>query len=285
MTIEREDWGPRPDGPRETPGFVAPAQPAEVAPEEPARNMAPAPVDDEVLDLARHTVERGIFSLEEAQRHYGLTEEEAAALLVPKPEPKQPVTRASVGRELAEIERARRNDRASYMKDDKLQARERELIALREKLPDDLQPGDGSSLDSALVEEWERTGGVEHNLAAVQGVAKTVLEQMDDCDRTAFIEGFDSLPITAQNEVYRHLAVSPARSRAASAEAVAELAAVDPGLIEDWGRRAPEMLGRAQSRVGSILGTMSEGDKQAALDWFDGLSKRQAAAVLKALAR
>ena len=134
MAIHREDWGPRtPPGGRETAGqaSVPPATGPKYA--EPAhQDLAPIAdaedYDEEEAAADRKLLADGIFTREELARHRGRPAEEIAP-----PKSKVP-SRQAVDKELAEIAEYRRGDRRGYFKDEAKQARERELIELREQL-------------------------------------------------------------------------------------------------------------------------------------------------------
>ena len=132
MPIERSNWGPKTDGPRETPGNAgAPAaatdeKHAEPVSEEPSHTA----VDDDDSALHRKLLADGIFTPAELAKHYGLSDAEVDELSKPVP---KPLSRQDIDKELAEIAKLRRTDRRAYNKDEAMQARERELLEARDK--------------------------------------------------------------------------------------------------------------------------------------------------------
>ena len=137
MTVERPDWS-------DTPAEITPAPAAPIA--------SPDADEDEVLTRSRQLLATGHFAPDEVQRLYFLTDDELAE--VTKPRPKAP-TRATVNAELAAIAETRRSDKSAYFGDEALQARERELIELREQLKADRTAADakpaGEDIEAELA--------------------------------------------------------------------------------------------------------------------------------------
>jgi hypothetical protein len=204
----------------------------------------------------------------------------------------------SVDQEIAAIAKTMREDRRTYDKDTKMQARYRELLELRETLktgpapaereesePDD--QGDAPGIDPALLEEWERAGGVEHHLKTAQRTATVALDALEEEDRASLEESYDALPPAAQTEIMRFLAVKGGAFPAASDAALqqfAESEEVGGELVKDWGRGAGRKLGVVRGRLGLMLKSMPPEDRTKAEAWFDALPAQQAKAVMKALA-
>lgn len=231
---------------------------------------------------------QGIFTKDELARFRNRPVEE-----IGRPQPKPP-TLQSVSTELREIDRLRRQDRRAWFKDGAKQAREIELLEMREKLraqppaeSEAVDYGDAPGLDPALLEEWENAAGVEYHLQTAQRSAQAALDGLEDEDRAALQTGFDGLPRGAQTAVFRFLALEPGgSSRSASNEALQEFASTEEGaeLAKEWGREAGRLVGVVRSRMNLMLQSMTPEDRSAATEWFDRLSPSQAGAVLRALA-
>lgn len=301
MPIQREDWGIDPT----TTGRSAPNVPAPqaapqfsradlelIADDEPAAPISTAKPDDgDELDAARAMLASGHLSAVEVQRLYSLSETELAAISQPKP--KRPSV-ASVYAELQQIAKARRDDARGYYRDEVLQKRERELMALKETLADTEQKpqprssDDVADLDKSLVDEWRESGGVEHHLRTAQAAASAALDVLDGEEQDAFIQSFDGLPPLARTAVIRHLATGElGYTKTASAADLENFTTTPEGaeLAQEWGNRATQKLGTVRARTSAILKGMGEADREAALTWFDNLPSQQAAAVLRALAK
>lgn len=196
---------------------------------------------------------------------------------------------ASVEEELAAINQKRRDDRRAYFKDEGLQARERELLTLRQKLQSGSaeKSDDDDGLPDELLSQWEKSGGVEQNLKAAQDTALIALDALEGEEQADLIASFDELPVEVHARTYAFLSIDPAPpAKTASDAEVEQFASLPEGqaLVREWGRAAPRNLAVVRSRLNSILSGMSEGDRERASEWFDSLSERQAAAVLRSLA-
>ena len=83
------------------------------------------------------------------------------------------------------------------------------------------------------------------------------------------------------------LALSPGGSvRVANETDLERFASTPEGaeLVQEWRSRAGRNLATVRTRMERMLGRMSPGEEETALDWFDELSPAQAKAVLRALA-
>ncbi len=110
---------------------------------------------------------------------------------------------------------------------------------------------------------------------------------MSACGGKADLEsGFDGLPAGAQTAIMGELALSPGRGREASEADLERFASTPEGaeLVQEWRSRAGRNLATVRTRMERMLGRMSPGEEETALDWFDELPPAQAKAVLRALA-
>lgn len=192
----------------------------------------------------------------------------------------------AVEAELAAIARRRQEDRAGYFRDDKLQARERELIERREAIKAGVESASPEMKD--LLAEWEQTGGIAHHTAILNATLNNAVAHLEGDEATTLVETFDALPEAVQAGIFRHLAVDGAvAARPASDAALDAFAETEEGaeLVAEWGRHAPRRLGVLKSRVGSILKSMPAGERGQVERWLDDLSPSQAAAVFRTLAR
>jgi hypothetical protein len=297
MTVERPDWN-------------EPA--AEAAPTPAAPMPLPDAEEDEVLTRSRHLLETGHFTPDEVKRMYFLTDAEMAE--VSKPRPKAP-TRTSVDAELAAIAETRRSDKSAYFGDEALQARERELIDLREQLKTDRTAADakpaGDDIEAELAkiaklrredrrayDKDEALQARERELLAAREDAKELARQTEQADQvvqavlafvhdsdafeTGFTSMFASLPAHDQ-QIIRHELQSPPPdpARPASDADVQRFASTAEGLecVREWGRDAARKVAVVRARVDQMVKSDTIGK------WFDGLPAADAKAVLKALAR
>ena len=196
-----------------------------------------AHIDRELDANVANSINPGVWTREEAQRHYGYSNQDMDRALAPPP------SLASIQRELAEIDRLRRTDKRAYFKDEALQAHERDLIALREKLKTQATPAikgdddyDGSRLDPALLDRWSREGGVAYHLKTAQDAARAAMDTLEPDEAQELMESFDQLPASAQTSIFGFLAVAPGSWRPASEEFLAEFGQSDCAeLVEAWG--------------------------------------------------
>ena len=147
--------------------------------------------------------------------------------------------------------------------------------------------GDASGLDPALLAEWQEHGGVEHHLQVARRAVQAALDPLEDDDRNELQDSFERLPVGSQSGILRFLAIqSSGAGRPASDAAVQQFASTDEGasLVAAWGRGASRKVGVVRGRMELTLSRMTEGDRDAATSWFDGLPSVQATAVLRALA-
>ena len=86
-----------------------------------------AHIDRELDANVASSVNSGVWTREEAQRHYGYSEKDMDRALVP------PMSLLMVQRELGEIDRLRRTDKRAYYANEKIQQDERRLITLRHR--------------------------------------------------------------------------------------------------------------------------------------------------------
>lgn len=281
MTIERSDWGAS-EGPD-----VNQPQPAS------ATHADAAFTEDETAGH-RKLIADGIVSAEEVQRIYGLTDEETAALS--EPVPKAP-NLADIDAELASIATKRREDRAGYFRDEKMQARERELLEAKlaavakrkaEAAATPSPAGSGTIPESVITEWSESPAGLDYSLAQARKTVGALYEDLEEGDRTSLVQGFDGLPEGAQTQAYRFLAVPGGGNFGrADDDAVAAFRATPEGveLAREWGSRAPKNIATVRGRLGLIFRGMSPADRHVATEWFEGLNPQQVKAVYRALVR
>ena len=74
--------------------------------------------------------------------------------------------------------------------------------------------------------------------------------------------------------------------REANAEELQNFAADEAGgeLVQEWRSRAGRKVGIIHDRVQRMLGGMSDGEQETALNWFYSLTAAQAKSVLRGLA-
>ena len=233
------------------------------------------------------SVNAGVWTREEAQRHYGYSAEDMDRALAP------PMSLASIQRELAEIDRLRRKDKHAYWKDEALLARERYLITLRGQLKAPAAPAskedsqyDGSALDKDLLAQWERQGGVAYHLKTAQDAARAAMDALEPDEAQALMGSFDQLPASAQTSIFGFLAVEPGAWRPATDDFIEEFRESDCGdLVKEWGSQAAKKFGVVLGRLNMMLKAMTPADRTKAEAWFFGLPAAQAVAVMKALAK
>jgi hypothetical protein len=266
MAVDRPDWGPQGAG---------------------SSGTLPTLIDQRTdLDVSvANSVTNGVWTREEAQRHYGYTDDDMDRALAPPPSP------ASVQRQLAEIDRLRRTDKQRYFKDEALQKRERDLIAAREKLRAEALPAarsdseyDGSALDKDLLATWERQGGVAFHLKTAQDTARAAMGALAPDEAQELMDSFDRLPVSAQTTVFGFLAIKPGAWRPANEGELAEFRESDlADLLEEWSD-APKKLGIVRGRLRMMLNSMKGADRSRAEAWLDSLPTSHAKAIFKALA-
>jgi len=141
-------------------------------------------------------------------------------------------------------------------------------------------------LASALVVEWDVSGGFEARLAQAQNSAIAVLGRLDPQSRVGFIADFDALPEDVRSTVFSEIALGSAGSvRNASDADVSRFASTSEGstLVKEWGRRASRNVAIVRDRISRILGRMPAEDIDAAINWFDALPPASAAAIYRML--
>ena len=182
--------------------------------------------------------------------------------------------------ELAEIDRIRRTEPVKYRKNYALQARERELIEMK-------NAADVGGLNPTLVAQWEKQGGVDANLQQARRAARVALDGLSAEDATSLQAGFDALPEGARMTVFAFLAVPAGTRPPADDAAVQTFASTEEGgqLIAEWGGRAARNVATVRARMRMILNAMTPADREQASVWFDGLLPAQAKAVYQALLR
>ena len=158
---------------------------------------------EEDLDARdRRLIELGV-SRDVLARSYGIPAEQ-----VGKPR----ITKASIAKELAAIDKLRREDRRGYNADVGLQKRERELIVLRDKLAakpaksESRTEGDASFPQDVLA-EWAEQGGTEHHLKVAQRTVEAITDELGDDEADEFDASFGALPASVQSAVYRFIGV------------------------------------------------------------------------------
>jgi hypothetical protein len=255
--------------------------------------MTTAAADDDE-DFAAALIASGAFTAEDLVRHGVILDQgdkpsapESAALAAPAEQRADSSSPEDINAELDEISRVRRADLAAWFKNDALQARERELLELREHQRQAGADPDRPDLDPKLLAEWEDAGGIDAHLAIAQKAAGSALNALGGEDRTALQDGFDGLPAGAQTQVIRFLGITPGGNvRPASDAALEAFAQTEEGaeLVTEWRGRAAQKLGAVRGRMDLMLSGMSDADRAAAEQWFNALPAKQAAAVLRALA-
>jgi hypothetical protein len=169
---------------------------------------------------------------------------------------------ADVDRELKSIADLQRTNRQAYNRDNALQARYRDLLAMKEA--------------------WDESNAQDRRWKTH---AAQVLRAMPDAK--AFEQSYDrlweNLSEISRDAIRYELALTaqdyPARP--ASEADVARFATSDIGaqLIREWGGQARKKLALVQARAERLLRTGEE-----AIEWFETLPTAQAKAVIKVLA-
>jgi hypothetical protein len=249
-----------------------------------------AQIDEEIAAEDRKLIESGLYSREQLAKMYGMKPEDVGR---PK------LTKASIAKELAAIDKLRREDRRAYFADEALQQRERYLIEMRGKLAEKASASkkesvsadqdDGPGVDPALLKEWEEQGGVKHHLKVAQRTVEGIMGELDDEAAEQFQESFYGLPQGVQTSVYRYIGIDGGGSfKPASAEKLDEFGELSDEAAElvndEWGDDAARKLGIAKGRVTLMLKSMSQSDREAAERWMDELDPPAQVAVMKALA-
>jgi hypothetical protein len=260
--------------------------------------QSPAPVDDDIVSTARAMLRSGVYSPAEVARMYSLTPAELAAAQRP-PQRQQQVTQRTVEKQLAEIDKYRRDNRAAYGKDYRLQAQERRLIEQLQSIKADAgteqveASADGeidalsAGIPETVVAEWRRTGGEKHHFGVARRTVQKVWDALEPAEADALAAGFDQLPSGARSSIYGFISVEPARWRKATDDEVAfyrDREDTAP-LVQEWGSRAAEQIGVILGRTRMMLGRMSPADRARTNSWVDSLSPTQFRAVARALAR
>jgi hypothetical protein len=188
---------------------------------------------------------------------------------------------AKVEEELADIKKARRENPRSLTKE--MESRELELIDRREILQANAQ-----HLPGELVEAWRKEGGLKHNLDQARGTARAALDNLEAGDAEALQASFDALPETIRTEAFRYMALDGGghtRSASdASVEAFAGIGEEAAALVRSWGGKASQKLGAAYGKLDMAVASLSEEDAARAEAWLGGLSVKQKAAVIRAMA-
>jgi hypothetical protein len=171
---------------------------------------------------------------------------------------------AEIDKELKEIARFMRDNRPAYFKDEAMQARQRELLAMKA--------------------QW-----TEHHQQdrRTRTRAAQILTSMPDAD--AFEQNFDRMWANldeAARDVIRYELARPSTdfpARPASAAQVEKFASTPEGkeLVQKWGARAAKKIAIINFRADAIL-TADIDDE--ALDWFEKLKPEHVAKIYEALA-
>jgi hypothetical protein len=156
-----------------------------------------------------------------------------------------------IDEELAAIAERRRTDRIGYMKDDQLQAHERELLEQK-----------AQATETARAQE-QITG---------------ILDNVEN--RSQFEADFDALPAESLQavrvELGRPVEASPVRIPTAADLERFKSTPEGRECAELWGKDAPRKLGILRERIARM-------ESEAAWNWFDSLSSQDARAVILAL--
>ena len=198
-------------------------------------------------------------------------------------------------KQLAEIATLRKTDSRAYWKSEDIQAKERQLLALRERLkaaPEEsdgsgIVPSDGSEIPAALREAWERQGGFEVNLKRAQGTVQAMLDGMEPEEQATFMASFDGLPEGARTAAYAYLAAGGGHFGSAKDADLKEFAETPEGteLIAEWGSKAARHVATIKGRLRLMREAMDAADWQAAEAWLDGLTAPQAKGIWRALVK
>jgi phage-related tail protein len=153
----------------------------------------------------------------------------------------------------------------AYFRDEKMQARERELMAARDDATEvDRQADQVRSTVDAIRESLPDTEAFEGKFDAM----------------------FDELPEQAQRVIQQELSRPPdTPARPASEADLQRFATTEEGaqLVKEWGKDAGKKLATVRTRFDRMR-RHGGGDMEAALSWFDQLTSDEAGGVLRALA-
>lgn len=322
MAVVREDWGPRTDGPRETPGTaVAPASsPAAVAPaisNTRAGMSTPRPDWGPRTDGPRETPGAALVPAAVAPA----LPNTSTGMSIPRPDWGVPAAGAGLGgRETgnavvpaaANHESAEPAAEAESGEDDEDSADEdsaesdgeepdpvtafgrdadRELAAIQKTMRENRRAYDRDpKMQARLLELLEARDNAKEIAQQAEQTQTTVQAILDAApDASAFEVGFESvfedLPEPAQLAIRHELTLAPdTPSRAASEADLMRFATTEEGaqLVKEWGRDAGKKFATVRARLDRMI--LRGGDMEAAVDWFEQLTSQEAGGVLRALA-
>jgi hypothetical protein len=166
---------------------------------------------------------------------------------------------AAVDAELGAIAKVRRENFPAYRRDARMQARERELLAMREE-----------------------------TYPIARAAVASVFRAIPADQRPDFEAGFDALPRGAIDVIREFLDIAPGGfARPASEAELKRFADGTPEgaeLVKMWRGKAAQKLGVLRLRIELMMKEMAPEDTEAAALWLDGLPSSQAKAVLQVLA-
>ena len=260
-----------------------------------------------------------MFTPEEFAKHFNLTPDEMAQITAPTVSPRS--QRKAVEKELAEIAALRRNDAKGYRRNAEMQARERELLGLREKLKAELAPAEvkpaglaGIEAELAKIAEARRSDPAAYRKdvtmqqrerellqaretaeegaraeAQLQHTTEAIKEIITDGEAFAasFDQVFGSLSAEAQAMV-RHELSQPAPdvgrvTGAADMEAFSNLHSEAAKFVERHGKEAARRHAVAEARMGAIVDSMPEADAERAKAWIRSLPPADIVGLMDAL--
>jgi hypothetical protein len=321
------NWGGRTDGWDQGATKEAPTAPTSTEGSEPdaggkqATDAGTRPaIDDDDRERYANYIKAGLTP-QAAAYQLGLNDEELASLQgtappAAKAAPKTP--RQSVERELAAIAKLRREDSHSYWGDEKLQQRERELLAARtaakaEALTTNAAPVSTTSDADKRLEEirklratnseayWKSTAIQEEELRLLEARATASEGASENAQLQSFIDAvrgsledatelessfdamFPTLASEVQDRVRQEIRSPTEPTRPATTAEIASFTERAEGaqLVAEWGAHAPQRIAQFQTRVRALAAADTSGKLAA---WFAERTPEQAAAVARALA-
>jgi hypothetical protein len=238
--------------------------------------------DDDALAAARNAISSGLFTPAEAKRHWNLTDAEAAEISKPRARSRQPTELQRIDAEIAKLDALRKSDRKTYWGD-----HVQDLLAKLYSRRELVEAGVPGEMPADVVDEWRRSGGVEHRFGIARAAAVKAMEALDEDEQAELQASFDSaLPASARSTIYKFMAVEPGGWRSARPDEFHAFQSTEEGgeLCREWGPNAARNVGIIRGRVSMMSdAASSEEDRRAGFAWLEGLPTNQYKAVLNAL--
>lgn len=201
----------------------------------------------------------------------------------------------AVESEIASYEGMMSDRSSAYWKDSGVQMRYRDLLDRRDGRSletEESDPGEDAYVASELApvssREFEAVhpgGSYSEYMRAVQQTADVVL-QVPAEERASLISSFNRLPDNVVAAMSAELTNRTGTGYAPCSDQEVRAFARENGgkVVREWGHEAQLNMGRVQGRLNRCMLSLDDRGLDRFLDWHDGLTDAQAAAVYRKLA-